>query len=546
LAVAAALTFLLGIPGLADAIPIPGPNGRLAFTSGRGGAPNVDTGSDIYLFAFPGGPAVQFTNTGAVQDSHPAWSADRTKIAYSVGPDGTRDIVVQDVATGTVTPFVNTAANEDRPAFSPDGTRIAWTSGTDILIAPLAGGPTITLTDTVATPADKAAWTPDSQTIYYSAGDIATNAADIYKEPSNNSAIAATPVLTTAAVDEWQPAISPDGSKLCYTRGPKSSAAQVYTVAATGAGAPGVNFSNTAAAVGAINCVWSPDGTKIAYTRGTFTAGELGYQDANTPGPGSFVPLSDSAMHFDGNADWARNPGPTCTNASVTTGFNTAASISLSCSDPAPENDSTAKSIVSGPAHGSLGTVQAGQPAKVVYTPAANFSGTDSFKFKGNDGTSDSAPATVTVTVNAPPPPPKDTVAATISSVTVSPSTWRVGSLLPAFSRRRAHVGTTIGFSLNEDATVTLTFAKATIGRKVGRICKARTRANRNKRHCTRYVTKGSITRSLKSGQNKLAFQGRISSSKRLGTGRYRVTIGAVDVAGNVSIARTAFFTIVR
>lgn len=36
-----------------------------------------------------------------------------------------------------------------------------------------------------------------------------------------------------------------------------------------------------------------------------------------------------------------------------------------------------------------------------IYTPALNFNGTDSFTFKANDGTVDSAPATVTITVNS-------------------------------------------------------------------------------------------------------------------------------------------------
>jgi len=39
--------------------------------------------------------------------------------------------------------------------------------------------------------------------------------------------------------------------------------------------------------------------------------------------------------------------------------------------------------------------------AASVYSPAANFNGTDSFTYKANDGTADSGVATVTITVTA-------------------------------------------------------------------------------------------------------------------------------------------------
>jgi hypothetical protein len=65
-------------------------------------------------------------------------------------------------------------------------------------------------------------------------------------------------------------------------------------------------------------------------------------------------------------------------------------------------------SIVSGPGHGTLGTLgdqtcTPGSPntdtATVTYTPAPGYTGPDSFTYKANDGTDDSSTATVTIDV---------------------------------------------------------------------------------------------------------------------------------------------------
>jgi hypothetical protein len=67
-------------------------------------------------------------------------------------------------------------------------------------------------------------------------------------------------------------------------------------------------------------------------------------------------------------------------------------------------------SVVSAPSHGTL----SGTGASRTYTPAAGYSGADSFTFKASDGTLESNTATVSITVRAsltPPPPPTPTPA---------------------------------------------------------------------------------------------------------------------------------------
>ncbi|MEO5917529.1 MAG: Ig-like domain-containing protein [Luteolibacter sp.] len=60
------------------------------------------------------------------------------------------------------------------------------------------------------------------------------------------------------------------------------------------------------------------------------------------------------------------------------------------------DGDAITYSIVTAPAQGSL----SGTPPNLTYYPVSTFTGSDSFTFKANDGTADSAPATVSITIN--------------------------------------------------------------------------------------------------------------------------------------------------
>jgi hypothetical protein len=70
------------------------------------------------------------------------------------------------------------------------------------------------------------------------------------------------------------------------------------------------------------------------------------------------------------------------------------------------------------PAHGVL----TGTGASRVYTPAADFNGTDSFTFTVSDGASTSAPATVTITVTPVNDPPVANPPPTVTALSGSPT----------------------------------------------------------------------------------------------------------------------------
>ncbi len=90
----------------------------------------------------------------------------------------------------------------------------------------------------------------------------------------------------------------------------------------------------------------------------------------------------------------APNLLPVAEPNSVTTTEDTPTEISLIGSDP--DSDPLAYSTITEPSHGSL----IGTEPNLIYTPNPNFYGSDSFTFKVNDGTADSALATVSITVS--------------------------------------------------------------------------------------------------------------------------------------------------
>ena len=100
------------------------------------------------------------------------------------------------------------------------------------------------------------------------------------------------------------------------------------------------------------------------------------------------------------------NAAPVAGDQNVTTSEDTPQTITLTGSDA--EDAPLAFSIVTGPAHGTLGAIAAPDcspanscTADVTYTPAPDYNGADSFTFKVNDGAIDSEDATVSITVNA-------------------------------------------------------------------------------------------------------------------------------------------------
>jgi hypothetical protein len=89
------------------------------------------------------------------------------------------------------------------------------------------------------------------------------------------------------------------------------------------------------------------------------------------------------------------NDAPVATTQSVNTNEDTPVAITLTGTDVESPPASLTFAVVTQPAHGTL-TVAA---PNVIYTPAPDYNGPDSFTFTANDGSVGSSPATVSITV---------------------------------------------------------------------------------------------------------------------------------------------------
>ena len=91
----------------------------------------------------------------------------------------------------------------------------------------------------------------------------------------------------------------------------------------------------------------------------------------------------------------AENTMPVCSNIELVTDEDTAGQTDPDCIDL--ESSELTYSIAVQPLSGTAAVVE----GQLVYTPAENFNGSDSFTYVANDGEIDSEASTVTVTVNA-------------------------------------------------------------------------------------------------------------------------------------------------
>jgi hypothetical protein len=88
------------------------------------------------------------------------------------------------------------------------------------------------------------------------------------------------------------------------------------------------------------------------------------------------------------------NHPPACPGSAVAVALNGSLPLQASCTDA--DGDTLSYTIVTPPGHGTLTPTG---PGTATYTPATDYSGSDSFTYRANDGHTDSGDAVVSITV---------------------------------------------------------------------------------------------------------------------------------------------------
>jgi Tol biopolymer transport system component len=226
-------------------------------------------------------PAV---NTPAAKGSTVTMHLALGKIAVDTGGA----IAVVDPADGTVT-SLTPREGDSQPAWSPDGSQIAFirqvpTTATDHLMVMNADGRSPKDLDPRGTAIDAdPAWSPDGKTIAFRRGTLKSPSSLATPSPVPPSP-ATTPtsqlfLVSTAKADsdavpllgdnssnpsvDTQPAWSPDGTRIAFTRLSSVATSQIFTIALK---AGSTEAPILAAGASASQPAWSPDSKRLAFT----------------------------------------------------------------------------------------------------------------------------------------------------------------------------------------------------------------------------------------------------------------------------------------
>ncbi len=166
----------------------------------------------------------------------------------------------------------------------------------------------------------------------------------------------------------------------------------------------------------------------------------------------------------------AVNDVPLAANKTVTTPYGTKVTVTMTGSDV--EKCDLTFQVVTPPAHGTLGSPSSvlcvtllppyADSSKIVYTPAAGYSGADSFTYRTGDGTGWSAPATVAITVS---PPTLLHVGDLDATKTIKASSWSTTLTIKVHNASHAVVsGVTVSGTWSNGATGNVTCKTSTAG----------------------------------------------------------------------------------
>ena len=264
---------------------------RIAFTSYTS-----DGGSDIWTMDPQGGSLAHLTSfTGT--ETNPSWSFDRKQIAFTRRRNGYGDVYLMN-ADGTNKHWARSATyagNIETPSWSPDGTRL-------LVTAQVQGLPYLATLDVasgnLSLVAPQGAFAVGSYFARYDA-----TGAIVYLDAAFKSVKRFTPggpqtTLLSSTVYLGEPALSPDRTRLAFTKAVTPSNGEIFVLDLT------TNVTKRLTYYSGLDAgpTWSPDGSKLAFA--STRSGKLQVWTMNSTTGGSLARIT-SRTYGAGYPAWA-------------------------------------------------------------------------------------------------------------------------------------------------------------------------------------------------------------------------------------------------
>ena len=201
---------------------------------------------------------------------------------------------------GTEKAVPKTRSGDTHPAYSPDGSKVAFTRNTSIWVMNANGKQQKRLTRGSGS-FDWATWSPDGTKIAYASNETQADNTDIYVMNANGKHHVR---LTTAGGTDYQPSWSSTG-QIAFASYRVDEVPQVFVMNADGSGQ--TNLTNDSSYLDS-DPDWSPDGSTLVFTNiGRSHPGSVGPDLWTMSADGSGVqPLAHQRDYSDGTApEWS-------------------------------------------------------------------------------------------------------------------------------------------------------------------------------------------------------------------------------------------------